>query len=151
MGMGTTQTGPEGAPRGPGDASKVVPRPVLAYDDDCGFCTSSVRLLRRAFPGSYSVVAWQEADLEELGLRQEWCQEAVQWVGPLGERREGAAAFAAALENGDRAGGRALGKLLGLPFFSQLSAGLYALVAANRDRLPGGTPACRLPAGERPR
>jgi predicted DCC family thiol-disulfide oxidoreductase YuxK len=138
------QMGPEGAP-------KVPFRPVLVYDGDCGFCTSSVRLLRWAFPGSYRVVAWQEADLEELGLSRQRCQEAVQWVDPMGERREGAAAFSAVLQSAGRPAARALGRLLDLPIVSGLAAGLYALVAANRDRLPGGTPACRLPAEQRPR
>jgi predicted DCC family thiol-disulfide oxidoreductase YuxK len=126
-------------------------RPVLVYDGDCGFCTTSVRLLRRAFSGNYEVVAWQEADLAKLGLSQEQCQEALQWVGPAGERREGAAAFAAVLKSADRAVGRVLGRVFDLPLISGAAESLYALVAANRHRLPGGTPACRLPAEERPR
>jgi predicted DCC family thiol-disulfide oxidoreductase YuxK len=31
-----------------------------------------------------------------------------------------------------------------LPPFSWLAEGVYRVVAANRQRLPGGTPACRL-------
>ncbi len=39
---------------------------------------------------------------------------------------------------------RALGRLLVAPGVSPLAARAYALLAANRYRLPGGTPACRL-------
>ncbi len=37
----------------------------------------------------------------------------------------------------------ALGHLLLVPPIRWLGAGLYRLVARNRGRMPGGTPACR--------
>lgn len=121
------------------------------YDGDCGFCTSTARFLRRTVPGPYHIVAWQEADLGELGLSKESCERAVQWVGPAGEHYEGAAAFSALLATSDRLPVRAFGRWLQGPFVSRVAAGTYSIVAANRSRLPGATPACRLPPDRRPR
>jgi predicted DCC family thiol-disulfide oxidoreductase YuxK len=123
--------------------------PFLVYDGDCGFCTSSVRWLRRWVQGAYRVEAWQDADLAELGLDEEQCRKAVQWVDPGGGRAQGAAAFAAALRTDRR--WRAFGRLLEVSPLSRLAEAVYEVVARNRHRLPGGTPACRLPAPERPR
>ena len=123
---------------------------VLIYDGDCGFCTSAARLARRFAPGTYQGMAWQEADLEALGLSERSCERALQWVGATGEHYEGAAAFSALLRGSDSAFSRALGQLLSFGVTSAMSGAFYALVAANRHRLPGGTPACRLPRGRRP-
>ncbi|HLI52718.1 MAG TPA: DUF393 domain-containing protein [Acidimicrobiales bacterium] len=123
-------------------------KPVLVYDGDCGFCTSSVRWLRRWVHGAYGVAAWQDADLAQLGLDEERCRKAVQWVDPGGRRAQGAAAFAAALGTDRR--WRAFARLLEVPPVSRLAEAVYEVVARNRHRLPGGTPACRMPASERP-
>jgi predicted DCC family thiol-disulfide oxidoreductase YuxK len=125
-----------------------VSDPVLVYDGDCGFCTSSVRLLQKWVTGRYHVVPWQDADLEGLGLDAATCGRAVQWVASPGARREGAAAFSAVLQVDPR--WRALGKVLDLFPLSLLAAAAYELIARNRYRLPGGTPACKMPAGQRP-
>jgi hypothetical protein len=37
-----------------------------------------------------------------------------------------------------------------LPPVSWLAAGVYSLVAANRMRLPGGTPACAVQTDDQP-
>jgi predicted DCC family thiol-disulfide oxidoreductase YuxK len=39
-----------------------------------------------------------------------------------------------------------LGRLIRLPVMRTVAAAAYHLVANNRHRLPGGTPACRLAA-----
>jgi predicted DCC family thiol-disulfide oxidoreductase YuxK len=43
-----------------------------------------------------------------------------------------------------------LGRAMLLPGVSWVAARVYGWVAANRHRLPGGTPACALPPEERP-
>jgi predicted DCC family thiol-disulfide oxidoreductase YuxK len=122
---------------------RLVPvRPTLVFDGDCGFCTAAVRFLERAVPGEYDVVPWQEADLSQLGLSQESCQRAVQWVGAAGAQREGAAAIAAVLGSSHRPAARASGRLLEARAVSCLAGLVYSAVAANRHRLPGGAPAC---------
>jgi predicted DCC family thiol-disulfide oxidoreductase YuxK len=116
--------------------------PTLVFDGDCRFCTSSARWLQRRLPDEVSVVPWQRADLEALGVTADEARAAVQWVGPAG-RASGAAAVGRALE---AAGGvwRPFGRLCRTPPTAWVAEVVYRVVARNRHRLPGGTPACRL-------
>lgn len=113
---------------------------MLVYDGDCAFCSSSARLLEKIGPEA-QLVAWQEIDLGALGLTEEAAAASVQWVEADGAVRSGHEAIAAAL---DTAGGvwALAGRALLLPGISPLAAVAYRLVATNRHRLPGGTPAC---------
>jgi predicted DCC family thiol-disulfide oxidoreductase YuxK len=123
-------------------------RPVLLFDGDCAFCTSSARVLERIGPDA-EIVAWRLADLNELGLTEAQVTEAVQWVEVDGTVRSGHEAIAAALGSAGRIW-RLAGRLLLLPGVSRVAARLYRLIADNRRRLPGGTPACAArPPGKR--
>ncbi|MGH3387889.1 MAG: thiol-disulfide oxidoreductase DCC family protein [Actinomadura sp.] len=124
-------------------------RPVLVYDGDCAFCTSSVRFIERHIPTSAEITAFQFADLDALGTTDERAEREVLWVDCDGLVRGGAPAVAALLVD---AGGvwRPLGAIMRIPPVSRLARGVYRLVADNRDRMPGGTPACALPADQRP-
>jgi predicted DCC family thiol-disulfide oxidoreductase YuxK len=115
-------------------------RPALVYDGDCAFCTTSARSLERIGPDA-EIVAWQLTDLVELGLTEERAAAAVQWVSVDGTVRSGHEAIAATLES---AGGiwKIAGRAILLPGISSVAARVYRLVADNRHRLPGGTPAC---------
>jgi predicted DCC family thiol-disulfide oxidoreductase YuxK len=114
--------------------------PVLVYDGDCAFCTSCVRLVERIGPRA-EIVAWQFADLAELGLTEEQAAATLQWVASDGTVRSGHEAVAATLVS---AGGvwTIAGRAILLPGVAWLAAKAYRLVASNRHRLPGGTPAC---------
>ena len=113
---------------------------MLVYDGDCSFCTSSARLLEKIGPQA-TIVAWQETNLDALGLTEEAASAAVQWVEVDGTARSGHEAIAAAL--GAAGGIWALaGRALLLPGLSPIAASAYRLIADNRHRLPGGTPAC---------
>lgn len=116
------------------------PRPLLVFDGDCAFCTSSARLLARIAPAA-EIAPWQQADLDALGLTEEAASAAVQWVEINGTIRSGHEAVAVALRG---AGGvwALAGQLLLAPGISPIAAATYRLIAANRPRLPGGTPAC---------
>ena len=120
-------------------------RPVLVFDGDCAFCTSSARALGRIGPRA-AVVPWQEADLEALGITAEQAIEAVQWVAADGAVLSGHRAIAATLATAGR-GWRLIGRILTLPVISPLAAVVYRWVADNRHRLPGGTPACAVDQG----
>jgi predicted DCC family thiol-disulfide oxidoreductase YuxK len=122
-------------------------RPVLVFDGDCAFCTSCVRALERIGPDA-EIVAWQLTDLAELGLTEQQAIDAVQWVEPDGTVRSGHEAIAAVLAT---AGGiwKPVGRGIVLPGISPLAARGYRLVADNRHRLPGGTPACAAADGDR--
>jgi predicted DCC family thiol-disulfide oxidoreductase YuxK len=121
---------------------------TLVYDGDCAFCTSSVRVMQRLGLTPDVVIPWQHADLAALGLTEQACREAVQWVGPQGVS-SGAKAFARLLLS-SAPPWRPLGFLLLVPPFSWLAAGVYRLIADNRNRLPGGTPACAVQPDEQP-
>jgi predicted DCC family thiol-disulfide oxidoreductase YuxK len=121
-------------------AGETEGRPALVFDGDCAFCTSCARLLERIGPEA-EIVAWQVADLDQLGITAAQAAEAVRWIEVDGTVRSGHEAIAAALRT---AGGpwRVAGRAILLPGISPLAAIGYRLVARNRHRLPGGTPAC---------
>ncbi|MEU1126508.1 DUF393 domain-containing protein [Streptomyces sp. NPDC005899] len=122
-------------------------RPVLVYDGDCGFCTSSVRAVERFLRPRCARVPWQWADLEALGTTRERAEHEVLWVTPAGTVHGGAQAVAKLLLR-SRGGWPVLGALLCLPPASWAAHRMYRLVAGNRHRLPGGTAACALPAAD---
>jgi predicted DCC family thiol-disulfide oxidoreductase YuxK len=115
-------------------------RPVLLYDGDCAFCTTCARLLERIGPDA-EIVAWQLTDLAELGMTEDQAADAVRWVEVEGTVRSGHEAIAAALSSAGRIW-RIIGRMVLLPGISWVAARAYRLVADNRHRLPGGTPAC---------
>ncbi len=115
-------------------------RPVLVYDGDCAFCTSCARALERIGPDA-EIVAWQLTDLAELGITAEQAAAAVRWVQVDGAVRSGHEAIAAALGAAGRIW-KVIGRVILLPGISSVAARTYRLVADNRQRLPGGTPAC---------
>ncbi|MGA8046763.1 MAG: DCC1-like thiol-disulfide oxidoreductase family protein [Dermatophilaceae bacterium] len=136
----------------PGEADGVAPRPVLVFDGDCGVCTRfarlSTRLRRRS--ADYAVAPWQTLDLTTLGLTPQQCDAAVQWVAGDGSVSSSQDAIARSLLAA-RAPVRPLGALILAPGVNTLAGVVYRWVAANRSRLPGGTPACSLPPAQRPR
>ncbi|MGP4015582.1 thiol-disulfide oxidoreductase DCC family protein [Saccharopolyspora sp. 5N708] len=122
--------------------------PVLIYDGDCGFCTRSVRLAER-LPVRMRILAWQEADLASFRTTEDRARHEVLWIARSGRVFGGAAAVAELLRN-CRMPWPVLGWLMSAPVLRLLAEWAYRLVAANRFRLPGATPACQLPPEERP-
>jgi predicted DCC family thiol-disulfide oxidoreductase YuxK len=116
---------------------------VLVFDGDCGFCTASARFVERYVRTEARVVAWQHANLTEIGLTPAQCVEAVQWVGADGRRGAGAAAVGQLLQAASP-GWKPLGWLLLRPPVRWLAEPVYRWVARHRHQLPGGTPACAL-------
>ena len=88
---------------------------------------------------------WQFSDLAVLGTTAERAQREALWVGTDGTVYGGAAAFAEWLKF--RGGPYAVaGSVMDLPVVRALAAAVYRVIAKNRHRMPGGTPACALPA-----
>ena len=116
---------------------------VLVFDGDCGFCTTSARFATRWVDRRqrYSIAPWQDLDLASLGLTQEECIAAAQFVRADGTVRAGHLAIADGLLHGAPAW-RPLGWLLTVPGISGLAGRVYTWVADHRYALPGGTPAC---------
>lgn len=129
----------------PGDA-------WLIFDGDCGFCTRCVLWLEARWARPVRALPWQSADLEALGLDEARTRREVCWVElfagqPARTRREGGHRAAAYALRACRSPWPALGALLLLPPpFAWIFAAGYRLVARNRGRLPGTTPACRRPS-----
>ena len=115
---------------------------TLIFDGDCGFCTTSAGWAQR-IASDVETVAWQLTDLDALGVSPEAAAAEVQYVDDAGEVSGGAAAIAQLLIS---VGGMLalLGRLMLLPVVRVVAKWIYELVANNRYRLPGGTPACRV-------
>jgi len=125
---------------------------VLIYDGDCGVCTKLSRFVTtgvRRNSGDFAVSAYQDADLDALRLTPEQCDEALQWVSSTGRISSAQNAVARVLLAG-RLPFKPLGAVILVPGINALAGVAYRWVALNRHRLPGGTPACSLPAAQRP-
>ncbi len=120
--------------------------PLLVYDGDCSFCSSSARWIAARWEGPQQALAWQHlsADqLERLGLTLDDVRCAAWWIDPAGGRSRGNVAIARALRAA-HGWPSVIGHILLIPPFRWLAAGAYPLIAHWRHRLPGGTPACRM-------
>ncbi|WP_392542614.1 thiol-disulfide oxidoreductase DCC family protein [Oryzobacter telluris] len=130
-------------------SSPVLPvLPVLVFDGDCAFCSTSARVLTgrlRRSPDDFAVEPWQHLDLAALGLTPEACLDALQWVDASGQVSAGHRAVGKALL-ASRWWVRPAGAVLLAPGVGLVAAPAYRWVSRNRHRLPGGTPACGLPA-----
>lgn len=118
--------------------------PMLVFDGDCAFCSSTIRVAKRLVKRLPRVVPHQQLDddaLRALGLDRVACATAVQFVGADGRVHAAERAVAEVLR---AAGGvwRPIGAVLSLPVVRNVAGVVYRWVARNRHRLPGGTPAC---------
>ena len=95
------------------DTAPSTGHPLLVYDGDCAFCTSSA-LAGQRWLGLEHVEPWQFLDLDSMQLTAEQCLEAVQWVDADGTMHSAQYAVIAALRH---AGGiwRVLGGAMALP------------------------------------
>jgi predicted DCC family thiol-disulfide oxidoreductase YuxK len=119
-------------------------RPILVFDGDCGFCSTSVRFIERRIPTRAEIKPFQHTDLAALGTTAERAAREVLWVAQDGGVFGGAQAVARLLIDAD-GWWRPLGELARVPPFRWAASGGYRLVSRYRHRLPGGTPACALP------
>ncbi len=126
-----------------GVAAPSMSLPLLVFDGDCAFCSSSVRAGTRWIGRMPATIAYQFADLDRLGLTAAKCELAVQYVARDHRIHSGEDAVSALLLGAGR-GWWVLGALMRVPGIHWLSGVAYRWVARNRHRLPGGTPACSL-------
>jgi len=121
------------------------PRPAyLIFDGDCGFCTSTANagVARSAVP--IVAHAWQLTDVTRFGLTEQQTAARVYLV--VGDEKFGGhLAFAYLLFIQKNWALKAIGWLLTVPPLCWVASLGYALVARFRHRLPGGTPACKMP------
>jgi predicted DCC family thiol-disulfide oxidoreductase YuxK len=130
--------------------SAPAPRltPWLIFDGDCAFCTSSATWVAGRLhqtDGSDAVLRpWQFTDLESLGTTESRAQREVLWLTTDGMIYGGADAFSRWLRYRGGPYG-VLGTAMALPLVRTLAAAVYRVIARNRHRMPGGSPACALP------
>lgn len=122
----------------------VDPRPVVLYDADCGFCTTSANAMTGPLIRA-EVVAdpFQAHDLSAAGLTAQECGQSLHVLAD-GRVYIGAAAVSRVLRAG-RAPWPFLGRVLQAPGIRWVAERGYRLVARFRHRLPGATAACELP------
>ncbi len=119
--------------------------PILLFDGDCAFCTSSINALRRYVRPQADLQPWQHADLDALGVTAEQCQKSIQWIAAPGAQALTQGRAVAAVLRLGRQPWPLVSAVLRLPGVSAAADIGYRVIAANRHRLPGSTPACRLP------
>jgi predicted DCC family thiol-disulfide oxidoreductase YuxK len=117
---------------------------TLIYDGDCAFCLRCVQWMQKHFKHVPQIVAWQQADLAQMGLTTEQCQTAVQWVSE--DSNQILSAHKAVARVCKDAGGLIIvaGWLMSMPLVSQVAGIVYRWVARNRQKMPGGTAACAI-------
>ena len=115
---------------------------LFVFDGDCAFCSSSMRVLRKMTKGRIESVPYQFLNLEQIGLLRSEAESAVQYLSNE-SRYRGAEAIARCLMDAKTIWS-ALGWIMRAPVILSFAEIVYSLVAANRHRLPGGTPECQL-------
>lgn len=117
---------------------------TLIFDGDCSFCTSAANFVVKH--STYPIVAhaWQLTDVSRLGLIEQQVAERV-YFSVSGQNYGGHLAFAYILFVQDNWFLKAAGWIMTVPPVCWLASIGYRLVARFRHRLPGGTPACKLP------
>ncbi|MEY9873405.1 putative DCC family thiol-disulfide oxidoreductase YuxK [Streptacidiphilus sp. MAP12-33] len=125
--------------------------PLLVFDGDCAFCTSTVRFGERLLgTDGWAAVPFQFAEMDTLAeftagaVSRERAEREVLWITPTGTVYGGADAVAKVLLRQRRLPWNVLGAAMRLPGVHALAEAVYRLVSANRERLPGGTPACAI-------
>jgi predicted DCC family thiol-disulfide oxidoreductase YuxK len=128
---------------------RTVSPPVLLFDGDCAFCSSSARWIQAHIPTPVTLEPWQWTDLEPLGVTVEEVDVAVVLVDVTLRHTAGPEAFAGLLRSSTSGFWRALGRTLGFGPVLAVAWPGYRWIARNRHRLPGGTAQCSLPQAER--
>ena len=118
--------------------------PLLILDGDCAFCTSAVDRIEQVLPVFPPKSPWQWLELDDYGLTIDDVTNYA-WVVTSTRQYAGHLAGSALLRMQPIFALRLLGHLIASPPVSWVAALVYRWVAANRHRLPGGTPACARP------
>ena len=120
-------------------------RGTLIFDGECGLCTWVANFSRRRLPPDVRVVPWQLVDdPSSVGLTRDTISEAAWWIDDHGRPHRGHRAIAESVR-AFGGGWSVLGNIARLPPFDWLGARAYSVIARNRSRLPGSTPACKAP------
>jgi predicted DCC family thiol-disulfide oxidoreductase YuxK len=118
--------------------------PILVFDGDCGFCTTTANWIKKNSKVALEIAPYQWTDLGQYGLTAEEAAAKVQLV--VGDKVfAGHNCMAKLLLIQPNVFLKLVGAVMVMPVIEPISARLYTWIAANRQKLPGGTPACKLP------
>ncbi len=127
-----------------------VVTPILIYDGDCAFCSSSVRFIEKRIRRHPACEPWQWLDLDSYGVSRDACERAVQFVDDEGRVHPAERGIARVLIHGGK-GWAVLGRIILIPGVRHIAGAVYRWISKNRHRMPGGTAQCSLPADQRNR
>ena len=123
-------------------------RVVMFNDADCGFCMRTGAQVHR-LGVDVEPQTLQAQDLAALGIDEERAVVEMPAIDADGAIHYGHRAWAAILRTGALPW-RGLAAAMTHPPFEPVARGVYRWVSENRERLPGGTPACALPTPDEP-
>ena len=128
-----------------GDKSQMnSSAPVLIFDGDCGFCTTTANWIKKNSRVALEIAPYQWTELGQYGLTTEEAAAKVQVV--VGDKVfAGHYCMSKLLLIQPNILLKLVGAVMVLPGLDSISARVYEWIAANRQKLPGGTPACKLP------
>ena len=117
---------------------------TLIFDGDCGFCTTVAYRAVEKSVEPLRAEAWQLTDLSRYGLTAAQAKKRV-YLFHEDRLYGGHQAVAVMLTLRNRWYYSLLASFMLVPPFSLVAIIGYWLVARFRHRLPGGTPACKMP------
>ena len=125
-------------------AKSSASKPVLVFDGDCGFCTTTANWIKKNSRVALEIAPYQWTDLDRYGLTAEEAAARVQLV--MGDKVfAGHYCMSKLLLIQPNPLLKLIGALMVMPGAEPISAKIYEWIAANRQKLPGGTPACKMP------
>ena len=125
-------------------ATSGAVKPVLIFDGDCGFCTTTANWIEKNSLVQIEIQPYQWAKLADYGLTEKEAADKVQLVAG-GKIFAGHHCMAKLLLIQPNVLLKFVGAVMVMPGLDPISAKVYEWVAANRHKLPGGTPACKMP------
>lgn len=117
---------------------------TLIFDGDCGFCTTAANFIVKNSKTKIVAVPWQRTDLSKFSLTEAQVADQVYLVVDA-DSFGGHEAFAMVFRVQPNSFVRFMGKMMMSRYLRWFAAPTYRLVAKYRHKLPGGTPACKLP------
>ena len=122
----------------------TLERPVFLYDADCGICEQGTQRMRTRMRPPVDIIAWQDADLQSLGVAVDEVLFSPVFVRTDGTHVTGVRSMLSVMAS-TGAAGRRRAAVLGSRALLPLIEAAFRAFYRNRHRLPGGTDACRLP------
>ena len=125
-------------------ATRGAAKPVLIFDGDCGFCTTTANWIEKNSLIPVEIQPYQWATLADYGLTETEAADKVQLIAD-GKIFAGHHCMAKLMLIQPNLLLKFVGAVMVMPGIDPISAKVYAWFAANRHKLPGGTAACKMP------